>query len=407
MLGIFILSGILYYTLIRYVLIHELDEALSDYKHKIGAYVSEHHKLPEKCYMDETLIDFYLADKKIPKRYYLIERLDPSENTTHKYRQLEYSIKIDHQNYYITIAKELEGTKMVTRSILFTTLGLILLIIIISVLVNLILLKRLWRPFYNTMNHLEDFKIDKEGDIHFEETDIDEFALLNKNLEQSIKRARNDYRSLKEFTENAAHEMQTPVSIIRSKLDLLIQGETLSEKQTQAIISAYAGVKRLKKLNQSLLLLAKIENKQFYEQTTIHLDEKVLMKIEQFKEIWKAMDFVINKDIRATIIKANDALMEVLLNNLFSNAANHNTAAGTINIRLIDGILTIANTGKPSAMNAGEMFKRFNKGDQSSHSNGLGLSIIKETCTQSDIDLTYFFKDGLHQFELDFNKIKL
>jgi signal transduction histidine kinase len=405
MLVVFILSGILYYTLVRYVLIHELDEALSDYKHKIEAYVKTNGQLPDKCFLDETLIDYYTINQKEPKQYYLIQRYDVNENTTHKYRQLQYSLKIGSQYYRVTVAKELEGTKMLTRTILLTTLGLILLIIAITVLINTVLLKRLWRPFYKTMDKLEDFKIGSDEHVSFGETDIDEFSLLNRNLEQTIQRAKDDYKTLKEFTENAAHEMQTPVSIIRSKLDLIIQDEGLSEKQTNAIASAYSGVKRLNKLNQSLLLLAKIENQQFDERSDIRLDEKILTKMEQFKEIWNTMELTIYTDLQATNIVANDALMDVLLNNVFSNAANHNTGGGKISIHLANGILTIANSGAPVSMVADAMFKRFNKGDQSSRSNGLGLSIVKEACVQSEILLRYYFKDHLHYFEFDCEKI--
>ena len=405
MLVIFVLSGILYFALVRYVLIHELDEALSDYKHKIDAYINEHHQFPESCFLDETLIDYYTVNQKKGKAYYLIQRFDKSEHTTHKYRQLEYTTQIGSQYYRITIAKELEGTKMLTRTILYTTLGLMLLIILVAFFINMILLKRLWKPFYKTVHQLDSFKVGADEMIQFEHTDIDEFLLLNRNLQEAIQRAKDDYRSLKEFTENAAHEMQTPVAIIRSKLDLIIQEEDLSEKQTNAIMSAYAGVKRLNKLNQSLLLLAKIENKQFEERTAIHLEEKILKKMEQFKEIWKEMEFAVVEDLETIAIIANDTLIDILLNNVFSNASNHNIKGGKLFVTLKDGKLIISNTGQPIAMEADKMFKRFNKGDQSSRSNGLGLSIVKEVCSQAEILMTYHFEDGLHQFEFDFAKI--
>lgn len=405
MLMVFVLTGVLYFVLIRYVLIHELDEALSDYEHKIDAYVKDHHQLPERCFLDETLIDYYPVNQKQEKIFYLIQRFDENEHTTHKYRQLEYTLSVNQQYYRITIAKELEGTKLLTRTILYTTLGLILLIILVSFFINMILLKRLWRPFYKTMHELETFKIGSEEHIRFEQTDIDEFSLLNQNLERTIQRAKEDYKTLKEFTENAAHEMQTPVSIIRSKLDLIIQEEGLSEKQTNAIMSAYSGVKRLNKLNQSLLLLAKIENQQFDERISIQLDEKILAKMDQFKEIWKTMELSVVKDLQQTTVQANDALMDILLNNVFSNASNHNIKGGRLFILLKDGMLTVSNTGLSEALVADRMFKRFNKGDQSSRSNGLGLSIVKEACVQSGIQMRYHFTDGLHHFSFSFEKI--
>lgn len=402
MMMIFILSGVLYFVLVRFVLIHELDEALTDYKDRIEAYSNEHHQLPQRCMLDQTLIDYYPASKNEKDHSYFMNRFDPSEKRTHKYRQLEFTQQAGNQYYRITIARELEGTNMLLKTIVYTTLGLILVIIIVSVLINMLLLKRLWRPFYSTIHQLKTFKLGNKEDVHFEETNIDEFALLNQNVNATIERARNEYKTLKEFTENAAHEMQTPVSIIRSKLDLMIQQEGLSDKQTDAIKSAYQGIQRLNKLNQALLLLAKIENQQFSDRQAIDLDKKIAEKVSQFQGIWDNMHLNIKKELFPTKVIANDSLMEVLLNNIFSNAARHNYDGGAIHIHLNNGKLTISNTGPSKALAEKTMFERFNKGDQSSHQNGLGLSIVKEICEQSGIEIAYRFEDNFHHFHFNF-----
>jgi signal transduction histidine kinase len=108
---------------------------------------------------------------------------------------------------------------------------------------------------------------------------------MNKVLENSINKAESDYVSLREFTENASHELQTPLAIIRSKLDLIVQYKNLNEEQNQALISTYASIKKLKNLGKSLLLLTKIENNQFQKKININIKRKVEEKLLQFEEL--------------------------------------------------------------------------------------------------------------------------
>jgi signal transduction histidine kinase len=250
------------------------------------------------------------------------------------------------------------------------------------------------------MQRLKQFKIGTGNPIIFPATDIDEFHFLNDNLASTIQQAEHEYNVLKEFTENASHEMQTPVAIVRSKLDLLIQQEYLSEDQAEIIRSAYSGIKRLHKLNQSLLLLTKIENRQFEERAYINLKEKVTEKMEQLHEVWNETNITVEAHLEDAIISANEVLIDILLNNLFSNAGRHNIANGYISVILQQGTLTITNLGSDAPLDTHKMFQRFYKGSQHSRNNGLGLSIIKQICDHSGIQVTYRQVKHEHHFTL-------
>ena len=132
---------------------------------------------------------------------------------------------------------------------------------------------------------MKEFRLGQTQNIVFKETNIDEFNDLNKTLEESIKSAEREYQQLKEFTENASHELQTPLAVIRSKMDVLIQDEKLSESQSYLVQSATKPYKNWPRLNQSMLLLNKIENRQFSESSIIDIKQLIEQKLIYFKEL--------------------------------------------------------------------------------------------------------------------------
>jgi signal transduction histidine kinase len=264
------------------------------------------------------------------------------------------------------------------------------------------LLKKLWRPFYETIAAMKSFKISQGKKLTLPETDIDEFVFLKDNLDETIKNAQQEYHLLKEFTENASHEFQTPLAIIRSRLDLLIQDEQLSTRQTELLTNTYGAITKLSRLNQSLLLLTKIENNQFPEVEFINLRQKLEEKIEQLNELWTGIDISIHSNLEDTIIQSNPALVDILLNNLLSNASKHNIKGGSIYIKLNTTNLIIENTGQPKALDAQRLFRRFYKEEQHHSSNGLGLSIVKEICEKARMQIKYTYTDQRHAFTIHF-----
>jgi signal transduction histidine kinase len=397
---VFIFSGIIYYMLISSVLISELDEALGEYEKRVEKYVNEYDSLPVLKNFEEVEVEYQPVKKYAKRGYSSVERFDPEEQKIGAYRQLVFYQKIKDKLYEIKVAKPVEGTTLLTNAIAYSTIGMILLIILISILLNQFILKRLWRPFYTTMQEMKGFKLGEDTMPRLPETEIEEFSLMNYSLSEVIYSAKDDYRILKEFTENASHEMLTPLATIRSKLDLVIQDEGLSENQSSALKSAYTGIHRLTRLNQSLLLLAKIENKQFAEVEQIDLKEKLDGKISQFHELWSAGGVSVVSAIEHASIIANPELIDVLLNNLFSNAGRHNFEGGKISISLKEGELVISNSANGNPLEESKIFSRFYKENPSSQNNGLGLAIVKQITERSGIKIKYGFGDDLHIFNL-------
>jgi K+-sensing histidine kinase KdpD len=194
--------------------------------------------------------------------------------------------------------------------------------------------------------------------------------------------------------------MQTPLAIIRSKLDLLIQDENLSEDQSKTMQSAYTAIEKLSRLNQSLLLLAKIENNQYADTSRINLKDRIAEKLDAFHELWQNQNISVTSTLKDATINLNTELADILLNNLFSNATRHNFSNGTIDVALEEKQLKISNSSHENELNSRQMFLRFFSQDRKSRYNGLGLSIIKQICDVSGISIQYLFSGNEHRFIL-------
>lgn len=399
---IFLAAGILYYILLKAVLVHELDEALMEKKKQVIRFIHTNGRFPPVTEMDETIFHYQLSDAAIKKsRISSAKRFDREEGHEVSVRELTFTENMNGQRYQITIAKALEGTSTLLKYIIGITLSIILLIILVTVFINRYLLRRLWQPFYLTLRTIQDFKVTDNRELHFPSTNTDEFTLLNQHLVQTIGNAQREYRLLKEFTENASHETQTPLAILRSKLDLFIQSEDLAEKQIGLLKAMYDPIRKLSRLNQSLLLLMKIGNRQFPSKEIIDLRSKVEEKIGQFAELWQDREISLTASLSNVNINANPELTDILLNNLFSNATRHNVPGGNIHIILDEKKLTIGNLGTDHALDPDRIFQRFFKDRPEASSNGLGLAIIKEIAQASGFTVRYDFINGSHYFHVD------
>lgn len=400
---IFLLASVAFYFLLRYVLIEQVDASLRIEQREIEAYVQTHNRLPEVLSVKDQVITFVPATEEIKKRYFkTLPSYDEEEKEREHIRQIFFSIQADNQLYTATVSKSLEETNEITRSVILISTATIVLILVSTLLINRFILQKLWRPFYNALNTMREFRLEQSGQLLFPATDIDEFIVMNNTLQLATGKAQNDYQLLKEFTENASHELQTPLAIIRSKLDILIQDEKLSEAQSMAVQSADKAVQRLTRLNHSLLLLAKIENRQFAATSPVNMKQKTEEKLLQFQELWESRHLIIHTQLEEVNVEMNPALADILLNNLLSNALRYTTTGGHIDVVLNKQQLSVSNTASGEALQTAQMFSRFHKPVSAGEGNGLGLSIVKQICDASGHMVTYRFSENMHQFIISF-----
>lgn len=399
---VFLLSGIAFYFLLNYILVDQVDEDLKIEQHEIETYAAKYGRPPEIIKVKDQHIAYAVVNGNGGrKKFSTVRMTDDQEKDKEIVRQLLFYTEIGGQWYRVTVGKSLEGTDNLLQSIVTITLITILLILAISFVINRLVLRKLWQPFYETLAAMRGFDLGKKEQLVFPATSIDEFMVMNDTLKQATAKAERDYLYLKEFTENASHELQTPLAIIQSKLDVLIQDEQLTEPQSRAVQAAYEAIQRLSRLNQGLLLLTKIENGQYADTAAINISQKISEKIIQFDEMIASRNITVTKALDESVnIKMNPVLADILLNNLFSNAIKYNLQGGTIGIIADQGIIEISNSGPATELDASRIFRRFGKSGQAKDGIGLGLAIVKQAAEVSGLEARYLYEDQQHHFLL-------
>lgn len=285
---------------------------------------------------------------------------------------------------------------------------LIFLVITIALFITLrFATKKIWVPFDDTLRKAEQFNLAQGSIPHFIDTDIHEFARLNQSLSELMMKDQNTYRIQKEFTENASHELQTPLAIIRSKLDLLML-ENLTESQMRFVSDLDELTVRMGRLNRNLLLLAKIDNAQYAALEHIDIADMLSKSLPLYETLLsgKSLRFIDRRTDRTAKTHANAVLLECMLKNLIVNAMRYSKEHGEVKIVLTDHSISVINDsteGKP--LDADTLFCRFRKGDDKQKGNGLGLAIVKAVCDFHHWTVKYEYQDKRHNFIVDFSNL--
>ncbi len=278
----------------------------------------------------------------------------------------------------VTIETNVEETEETVIAIAILTFLFFLILVIGFLIFNRRLSVKLWQPFRSTLNKLKAFNLNSQASIPFEISNTLEFEELNLALSKLIEHTISVYKSQKEFTENASHELQTPLAIIKNKLDLLLQKEALTDRQYQIIEATNKAVTRVSRINKNLLLLAKIENHQFEDSEEINLSDLTTQSLVHLHEHIESKALILQSEIDGELsITGNKTLLEILLNNLILNAIRHNAQKGIIKITLDKSGLTLSNSGN-KALDIESLFKRFKKSSDESSGSGLGLAIVEQ-----------------------------
>jgi signal transduction histidine kinase len=234
-------------------------------------------------------------------------------------------------------------------------------------------------------------------------SNISEFKKLNQVIERLVTKVENDFINLKQFTENASHEIQTPLAIIKTKSEILLQREELDEEVVKEIISINDGATKLSKLDQALLQLMKIENHQYPESEKIDLSGLLEKKLQRLNELIEMKNIKLKTSININvIINMNVSLADIMLSNFLNNAIKHNIFGEELIIKLIPKELSIKNTGEALHIEPEKLLDRFVKESTSNESIGLGLSLVKQICETYNFTVSYNYEHSLHELKINF-----
>lgn len=409
---VFALSIPSYFLLVDWIWLKELDENNELIAQRIENEFNEQNISDEKLaqsiqFWNEIQpvgkIDY--AWQPLPKdSVYTILRQNPyaKKEAIDRFRGLKTNIKINNQNYILDIETNVEETEETVAYIAVVTLLFFLVLVIGFWTLNRRFSQKLWRPFQDTLQKLKSFQLNSQKQIQFQETDTIEFAELNATLGKLLQHSITTYKNQKEFTENASHELQTPLAVLKSKLDILLQSNDLTEKQYHIAEEMNKALIRSSRINKNLLLLAKIENSQFDSSEIISFDALLLQSMDGLQEHFKEKGISVGTAINPGItVRGNSGLTEVLINNLLINAIRHTPTGGTVRAKLSKSGFEVVNSGE-RPLNPDMLFKRFSRMSADNSGSGLGLSIVREICRLHGWQVAYSFEENVHIFKVTF-----
>ena len=328
---------------------------------------------------------------------------DKYEEEDLPFRILKTAYRAKEHKYSIVIKRTYLESDDLSSSILTAVVLMFICLLLGFFLINIFITRKLWRPFHRTLEVLKDYELDNGSSVQFSKTKIKEFTALNEVLDKMTKQIYSDFMNQKQFSENASHEMQTPLAVIKNKIELLIQSKTVSGQDMEIIQSIYNSANKLSMINRALLLLSKIESNQFAEVKEMDLGNLIDRSLLHFSDMISIKRITIDKKMSpGFFVSMNPMLVDVLINNLLQNAIRHNLAEGKINIALGDKKLIISNTGVAFKGDPTEMFSRFRKSEQSADSIGLGMAIIKQICDYYEFPIHYTVEENIHSIQINF-----
>jgi len=310
-------------------------------------------------------------------------------------RMLTSAFALNNKYYELKVISSMVEEDDLIEDLLYSLIWLYIAMIVSILIVNNFLLKKTWKPFYLLLEQLKQFKIGKDPMITPAETPVKEFKELNEAVTLLLNRTLESYQGQKQFIENASHELQTPLAISINKLELLSEKEDLTEQNLVAIGQVIQTLERLKRLNKSLLLLSKIENKQFQENEVVNFNAVFTNLLEEFS------DFADYKNVQISYqendqlnFRMNKNLAEIFVTNFLKNAIVHNINNGRVDITISQHRFMIRNSGAGQALDGEKVFQRFHKKSNEKNNTGLGLAIVKAIADLYGLSVVYTFEGG-------------
>ncbi|MDO9580691.1 MAG: HAMP domain-containing sensor histidine kinase, partial [Bacteroidales bacterium] len=375
-LFVLFVGGIVFYFSFRYMMNHEVKRELVTEMHQVILHPPRNNIIGIDSVVFDLPVHYQILpikDIHYPKFIFSDTLLfDNIMGRYQTYRMLSYETSLVGKFVRITISKSLLVSDELVEYVAFVTLALSLILLLFIIGFNNYFFSRIWGNFFKTIDVIKDYSISGTEGITFTESEITEFNLLNQVFEKMHGRIKQDYQNLKEFIENVSHEIQNPLAIIKSRVDLLQQNENIDKSQAELIQSIQSSANRLSNLNKSLILLSKIDNNQFPEREEVDIVENINFHLENFEDIIQSKNISLAKNYRnPVVVWADSNLISIMLLNLLKNSIYHNVPSGTVEVIAEQNLLTIRNSGKNLDINQEDIFKRFTK--SSNRPDSLGL----------------------------------
>jgi len=398
--GIFLAGAFVFFINIHSIINQDIENRLQLRRKNIEILLQEDHSLHSVPGEIELI-----HSPGFNTTYYADTLLSYQQGEPEEFLALVFPAAINGENYKIILYNS-----MTSSHHLFWAVGILMILLFLLIETGMVVIHNVvnsgvWAPFFRNINALKKYQPLKGIQLKLEKTRTDEFNQLNDAIHLMAAQIESDFRKMKEFSEDIAHETQTPVAIVKSKLEVLISKGGFNEEQAKLLNDAYQSTQKLAKLNQSLLLLTRLETPEYQVSSPIHLNRILSEIVGNFEDIIEASGLELTRNIEDDImLSIHPILADVLFTNLLRNSIRHNQTNGRINIVLSSNSFVIENTGLPLSVPTNKLFDRFKKQNIQSESLGLGLAIVKKICDYYSMDISYTYKNELHIIKINFRK---
>ena len=254
-------------------------------------------------------------------------------------------------------------------------------------------------------------------EITHEYSKYNQYDLIMENINKMAMELQKNEVLKTDFISNVSHEIKTPLAVIQN-YSMLIQDDNLdSETRKSYAKTLISASKRITDLITNILKLNKLENQQLQEKyEAFNLTEALSDCVVEFETIIEKKNLELNCDFDDVFIFSSKSLLEIVWNNLISNAIKFTPENGKIDIflkRLENNVeIKVSDTGCGMSSETGmRIFEKFYQGDtsHSTQGNGLGLALVKkvidilggEISVQSEINkgstFTILLKDVVYE----------
>lgn len=330
---------------------------------------------------------------------------DDQEKELEPVRMLSTVFESNGNYYQLKIINPMVEEDDLIKSLFWGIFWLYIIVVVSIIIVNGLVLKRLWKPFYDFLEQLKKFRLNTKKELPQILSNTKEFNDLSLAVHTLLQHSVEAFEQQKQFIGNASHELQTPLAITTNKLELLLEQHNLGEEQAGNIAEILEIIERMVRLNQSLLFLAKIENKQFFNNEPVAFNivvQRVIMDFQEFAD-FKNITIKLQEE-KEVMLQMDVSLASIIASNLIKNAIIHNKTNGEVKIQLSNNSFTVRNTGSIVPLDDKKVFTRFYKSSVNNGGTGLGLAIVKAICNLYGFQLKYQFdEEQLHSFTVVFD----
>ena len=308
------------------------------------------------------------------------------ENEFVRHRVLSKAFIFDNQLYEIAIGEGLSAVDQLNLTIRQFTILLLLAVVLLSIFFDLSFARLLLKPFNKIVNEkLKDIQHPASFDPKPISTSTYEFTHLDKSINEMMRQIRETFEMEREFIMNVSHELLTPVSILRNRIENLISDPLLPHDVAVKMVESQKTLSRLTKVVKALLYISKIENEQFLKNESVLIETVMQEVLEELDEWIHSKGITVISEWKDIFIfsPCNKSLLHTLLYNIITNAIKYNVTNGKIYINGEKAdksfILKIRDTGQGISDDQipfiFDRYKRFRPADDKSY--GLGLPIVK------------------------------